>query len=95
MQPCVYILASRQNGTPYVGVTGDRVRRVWEHKSDITDGFTRRYGIHLLVFAEFHATMAEAILRENPIKQWRRAWKVQLIEHANPTWRDLYDEIGG
>jgi putative endonuclease len=93
MRPCVYILASRKNGTLYVGVTSDMLRRVWEHKAHVIDGFTTRYHVHILVYAEFHATMAEAILRENRIKQWRRVWKIQLIERANPTWRDLYEEI--
>jgi putative endonuclease len=93
MQPCTYILANRRNGTLYVGVTSDLNRRVWEHKVDVTDGFTNRYGVHTLVYAEFHATMEEAILREKRIKSWRRAWKMKLIEEANPTWRDLYDEI--
>jgi len=94
MQPCVYILASRRNGTLYVGVTSDLSRRVSEHRADMIDGFTRRYGVHGLVYAEFHATMAEAIQREKHIKKWRRAWKIRLIEQTNPTWRDLYDEIG-
>ncbi len=93
MQPCTYILANRRNGTLYVGVTSDLNRRVWEHKVDVTDGFTNRYGVHTLFYAEFHATMEEAILREKRIKSWRRAWKMKLIEEANPTWRDLYDEI--
>ncbi len=94
MQPCVYILASRRNGTLYVGVTSDLSRRVSEHRADMIDGFTRRYGVHGLVYAEFHATMAEAIQREKHIKKWRRAWKIRLIEQTNPTWRDLYEEIG-
>jgi putative endonuclease len=94
MQPCVYILANRRNGTIYVGVTSDLGRRIWEHKSDIIEGFTKRYGLHTLVYAEFHTTMAEAILREKRIKNWRRAWKITLIEQSNPAWRDLYDEIG-
>ena len=93
MQPCTYILANRRNGTLYVGVTSDLNRRVWEHKVDVTDSFTNRYGVHTLAYAEFHATMEEAILREKRIKSWRRAWKMKLIEEANPTWRDLYDEI--
>ena len=95
MQPCVYILASRKNGTLYVGVTSDPLRRIWEHEAHVVDGFTKRYGVLILVYAELHATMTEATLRENRIKQWRRAWKIQLIERANPTWRDLYDEIVG
>jgi putative endonuclease len=94
MQPCVYILASRRNGTLYVGVTSDLNRRVWEHRADVIDSFTKRYGVHTLVYAEFHTTMEEAILREKRIKKWRRDWKTMLIEKANPTWRDLYDEGG-
>ncbi len=94
MQPCVYILASKRHGTLYVGVTGDLGRRVWERKTDAIDGFTKRYQVHVLVYAEFHATMADAILREKRLKKWRRAWKIILIERANPAWRDLYDEIG-
>ena len=93
MQPCVYILASKRNGTLYVGVTGHLARRVWEHKTDIIQGFTKQYRVHMLVYAEFHATMADAILREKRIKKWRRAWKITLIESANPHWHDLYDEI--
>jgi putative endonuclease len=93
MQPCVYILASRRNGTLYVGVTSDLNRRVADHKADVIDGFSKRYGVHTLVYAEFHATMEEAILREKRIKTWRRAWKLKLIEDANPTWRDLFDDI--
>jgi putative endonuclease len=94
MQSCVYILASKRNGTLYVGVTSDPTRRIWEHEIGAIDGLTKRYGIQTLVYAEFHATMEEAILREKRIKTWRRAWKITLIEEANPTWRDLYNEIG-
>ena len=92
-RPCVYILASRRNGTLYAGVTSDLARRAWEHRLDAADGFTRRYGVHKLVFAEFHDTMGEAILREKRIKKWRRAWKLALIERANPQWRDLYEDL--
>ena len=92
-RPCVYILASKRHGTLYVGVTSDMVRRVWEHKTEAAEAFTRRYGVHTLVHAEFHDTMADAILREKQIKKWRRAWKIELIERANPSWRDLYDEM--
>jgi putative endonuclease len=92
-QACVYILASERNGTLYVGVTNDLARRVWEHKSDAVDGFTRWYGVHRLVYAEFHETMPLAILREKQLKKWRRAWKIELIEQANPEWRELYEEI--
>jgi putative endonuclease len=93
MQPCVYILASRRNGTLYTGVTSDVSRRAWEHKTDVVDGFSNRYGAHRLVHVEFHPTMADAIVREKRIKKWRRAWKITLIEEHNPDWRDLYNEI--
>ena len=94
MQPCVYILANKRNGTVYVGVTSDLSRREWEHKTGAIEGFTKRYGVHTLVYAEPHATMQAAILPEKRIKTWRRAWKITLIERTNPTWRDLYGEIG-
>jgi len=92
-RPCVYILASGRNGTLYVGVTSDLATRVWQHRSSAVDGFTRHYHVHRLVFAEFHQTMADAILRERRIKKWRRAWKLELIESQNPQWRDLYEEL--
>jgi len=92
-QPAVYILASKRNGTLYVGVTGDLVRRVWEHKQDLLEGFTRRYRVHQLVYFELHADMAEAILREKRIKKWNRAWKIELIEKTNPQWNDLWLQI--
>ena len=91
-EPCVYILASRPRGTLYVGVTSDIVQRVWEHKSDLVEGFTKRYGVHTLVWYELHGSMEGAISREKAIKKWNRAWKVELIERCNPTWRDLYEE---
>jgi putative endonuclease len=93
--PCIYILASQRNGTLYTGVTKNLVRRVWEHKTGAINGFTQKHGVHLLVYFETHATIAEAILRERRIKEWRRAWKLALIEQSNPQWRDLYDEIVG
>jgi putative endonuclease len=89
----VYILASRRNGTIYVGVTSDVARRVWQHRSGAVGGFVRAYGVYMLVFVEFHETMADAILREKRIKKWRRLWKLELIESQNPLWRDLYDEL--
>ncbi len=92
-QPCVYILASRRNGTLYVGVTSDVVRRIHQHGTGETGGFARKYGVHRLVYAEFHSTMTEAIRREKQIKEWRRAWKVSLIEKGNPLWGDLYDDL--
>ncbi len=91
--PCVYILASRPNGTLYVGVTGDVVRRIWEHKTDAVDGFTKKYNVHLLVYYELHETMPDAILREKQMKRWNRAWKLELIQRFNPQWRDLYRDI--
>jgi len=93
MRPCVYILASRRNGTLYVGVTSDLIKRVWEHKSDAVEGFTKRYGVHDLVWYEAHETMMSAIAREKAIKEWRRAWKLELIEKTNPEWRDLYKDL--
>ena len=92
-QPCVYLLASHYHGTLYVGVTSDLVLRVSQHRSDCVDGFTKRYAIHEPVWYEFHATMTDAIAREKTIKQWRRAWKVDLIEQENAEWRDLFLSI--
>ena len=83
-RPCVYILASKRNGTLYVGVTSDIARRVWEHRSNAVGGFVHDYGVHRLVFVEFHETMADAILREKRINKWRRTWKLDLIERHNP-----------
>ena len=93
--PCVYILASRQNGTLYIGVTSDLVKRVWEHKGDFVEGFSKEHGVHTLVYFELHQTMEDAILREKQLKKWNRAWKLRLIEQGNPHWRDLYDDIAG
>jgi putative endonuclease len=92
-QPCVYILASGWDGTLYVGVTSDLVKRVWEHKNDLIEGFTKTYRVHNLVWFEQHETMESAILREKTIKEWKRAWKVELIEESNESWRDLYPEL--
>ena len=91
--PCVYILASRRNGTLYVGVTSDLVKRVWEHKNDLVEGFTKRYGVHTLIWYEPHETMISAISREKAIKEWKRRWKLELIERSNPEWRDLYADL--
>jgi putative endonuclease len=77
----------------YVGVTSDLIKRVWEHKQDIVGGFTRKYRVHDLVWFEQHATMESAIAREKAIKEWKRAWKIQLIEQTNPKWVDLYPDI--
>jgi putative endonuclease len=92
-QPAVYILASKRNGTLYTGVTSDLVKRVWEHKNDMVEGFTDIYGVHRLVWYEPHDTMESAIKREKCIKEWKRAWKLRLIESVNPDWQDLYYRI--
>ncbi len=92
-QPCVYILASKRNGTLYVGVTSDLIKRVYEHKHDLADGFTKKYKIHHLVHFELHEDMKAAITSEKQIKKWNRAWKLELIEKNNPTWKDLYESI--
>ena len=92
-QPIVYILASKRNGTLYVGVTSDFVQRVWQHKNNLVEGFTKRYGVHSLVWYEECGAMDVAIAREKAIKEWKRAWKIELIEKVNPNWRDLYDEL--
>ncbi|MBX9903224.1 MAG: GIY-YIG nuclease family protein [Burkholderiales bacterium] len=91
--PCVYLLASRRNGTLYIGVTSDIVKRIWEHKNDAVEGFTKRYGVHILVWCEAHETMESAITREKTIKGWKRRWKLELIEKENPQWIDLYDSM--
>jgi putative endonuclease len=92
-QPAVYILASRRNGTLYIGVTSDLIARVWHHRTDAVPGFTQKYGVHTLVYYELHDTMYAAITREKRLKKWNRAWKVQLIERSNPKWADLWDQI--
>jgi putative endonuclease len=92
-QPCVYILASKRNGTLYVGVTSNLIQRVWQHKNDVVEGFTRRYGVHALVWYEECGTMEAAICREKAIKEWKRAWKIKAIEEFNPEWRDLYEAL--
>ena len=89
----VYILASRKNGTLYIGTTNDLVRRAWEHKGQFVPGFTSKYGVHHLVYFEAHDDVRLAIQRERTMKHWRRDWKIALIETTNPEWRDLTDEI--
>ena len=91
--PCVYILASKRNGTLYTGVTSDLVQRVWQHRNDFVEGFTKKYGVHTLVWYETHPTMESAITREKQLKWWHRKWKLRLIEESNPKWDDLYDQI--
>ena len=92
-QGFVYILASRRNGTLYVGVTSDLVKRIWQHKNDVVEGFTKRHGVHTLVWYEAHDSTGAAIAREKQIKEWHRTWKLRLIEDSNPEWRDLYPAI--
>ena len=93
MSYCVYILASQRNGTLYIGMTNDLVRRTWEHKNDVVEGFTKRHQVHTLVWFEATEDAAAAILREKQIKKWNRRWKLELIEKQNPRWLDLYDSI--
>jgi putative endonuclease len=90
---CVHVLASKRNGTLYVGVTSDLVKRIWQHKNDVEEGFTKKYRVHTLVWFEQHGNSESALTREKQIKEWQRKWKLELIESSNPTWRDLYDEI--
>ena len=91
--PCVYMLASQRNGTLYVGVTSNLAGRVWQHKNDVVEGFTKRYGVHRLVWYERHDSMESAILREKQLKAGSRARKVALIEANNPDWLDLFAQI--
>ena len=92
--PCVYLLASGFHGTLYVGVTSDLVGRIWQHREEVTRGFTSRYGVKRLVWFETGETMESVIVREKQIKRWRREWKIKLIERENPTWRDLAKGFG-
>ena len=92
-QPAVYILTSKRNGTLYIGVTSDLLKRCWEHKNNLVDGFTKQYGVHQLAYFELYRDMTEAITREKQLKRWNRAWKLRLIEKHNPDWKDLWKEI--
>ena len=92
-QPAVYILASKYNGTLYIGVTSNLIQRIWQHKNDLVEGFTEKYGVHSLVYFELHGDMPTAIQREKQLKKWNRQWKIDLIEKTNPTWKDLWAEI--
>jgi putative endonuclease len=92
-QAAVYILASKRNGTLYIGVTSDLVKRIWEHRNDMVEGFTKRYSVHQLVWYELHENMESAIEREKGLKEWKRKWKLELIESTNPNWQDLYHTI--
>ena len=89
----VYIMASKRNGTLYVGVTSDLVKRIYEHKNGLADGFTKKYGVKTLVWFEKTESSVAAITREKQIKVWKRAWKLELIEEMNPEWQDLYSGL--
>ena len=95
LEPVVYILASRRNGTLYVGVTGNLIDRISIHKQGLEAGFTKRHGVHDLVYFEEHPDMLTAIVREKQLKKWSRTRKIALIEKDNPAWRDLYFEVSG
>ena len=92
-QPAVYILASGYNGTLYIGVSSDLIQRIWQHKNDLVEGFTEKYGVHMLVYYELHEQMLAAIEREKQLKKWNRQWKIDLIEKTNPAWKDLWAEL--
>jgi putative endonuclease len=89
----IYILASKKRGTIYIGVTSDLARRIYEHKQEVTKGFTKEYGCKTLVYYEQADTIESAIIREKQLKNWHRSWKINLVESVNPEWVDLYDEI--
>ena len=89
----IYILASKRNGTLYIGVTNDLIRRIYEHKNDFIEGFTKKYQVHRLVYYEQTESIETAINREKQLKKWRREWKINLIENMNPTWEDLYEKL--
>lgn len=91
----VYILASKKNGTLHIGVTNNLPKRVYEHKNNLIEGFTRKYNVHNLVYYESYSDIHAAITREKAIKKWKRAWKIELIEKSNPLWKDLYCDIVG
>jgi putative endonuclease len=93
-QPAVYILASVRNGTLYIGVTSNLTGRIVQHRDGLTGGFTKQYGVKRLVWFQMADTMEAAITREKQLKVWRRAWKIELIEAGNPTWRDLAEDLG-
>ena len=92
-QPAVYILTNRRTGTLYIGVTSDLIKRVYQHKNDFIEGFSKQHNTHLLVYYELHGSMESAITREKQMKEWQRAWKIKLIEEMNPYWNDLYQNI--
>jgi len=91
----VYIMASKRNGTLYIGVTNDLIKRIYEHKNNLVDGFTKKYRIHNLVYYEQTEDVKSALQREKQLKKWNRKWKIRLIEEMNPEWKDLYDSLIG
>ena len=93
MQPCVYMMTSSRNGTLYIGVTSDLITRVWQHKNNVVEGFTKKYEAHQLVWYEPHGNMESALSREKALKKWDRIWKLRLIEQFNPDWQDLYEQL--
>lgn len=92
-QPAVYLLASKRNGTLYIGVSSNLPARIWQHKNNQVEGFTQKYQVHQLVYFEMHEEITAAIQREKQLKKWRRQWKLELIEKDNPEWKDLYNDI--
>jgi putative endonuclease len=93
MQSYVYMMTSARNGTLYIGVSSDLVKRVWQHKNNVVEGFTQKYQVHLLVWYEVHNDIESAISREKALKKWNRIWKLRLIEQFNPEWQDLYYQL--
>ena len=93
--PTTYILASQRNGTLYIGVTSDPIQRIWQHRSHLAPGFTKRHGVTRLVWYEVHESMESAISREKQLKKWNRAWKIRLVEESNPYWNDLWPSLVG
>ncbi|MFT6974624.1 MAG: putative endonuclease [Bermanella sp.] len=93
MAPCIYILSNKPNGTLYIGVTSNLIKRIWQHKNDLVEGFSKRYGTHALVYYEQYEDMYTAITREKQLKKWNRQWKIDLIEKENTGWIDLWNDI--
>ena len=92
-KPCVYLLASKQNGTIFTGVTSNLIKRGWAHKNNQVEGFSSQYDVHTLVWYEPHETMESAVQREKTIKNWKRIWKLHIIEENSPHWQDLYQDL--
>jgi putative endonuclease len=94
-QPCVYILTNQARGTLYIGVTSNLIQRIWQHQQNLVEGFTNQHQLHVLAYYEMYEDMMTAITREKQLKKWNRAWKIELIETTNNTWRDLYQDLIG